>query len=287
MVWRILLSAFLVSVSVIGAGLALVACGSTNLGAKGNVRGISGEVTVSTEGKKQWTVSGSLPPGVCLEVAFIDETGKVIGTASVAVPGYVDIPDGSVGQNLRFFDCRELAGAPSPLAGGPLYSAGTHTAAPTQWHEMSYWALEPNVMSFDPWSNTIASARIRLPLGADPHEAMLALVGSGLGSPLGPDVEVQLLAQVIPTSGGALLRVSDNEPIVDFAMTWNGVLDYADLNGSNVKQVVLDHGWRMVQVAIPLADFDLSPQSWNGGEVTVLSASASTSFTSSAYYQVP
>jgi hypothetical protein len=66
--------------------------------------------------------------------------------------------------------------------------------------------------------------------------------------------------------GGELLKVSDDEPIVEFGRMGNGVADYTDLGGSDVRHVVLDHGWRMVQVPIPLANFHRSSQHANGGE---------------------
>lgn len=285
MVWRLLLSVTLAAVLAVGAGLAFGGCRSTDVGVKGDIGGVKGEITVNVQGKKEYHLTGSLPPGMCIELSFIDSTGAVIGSSTVGVPGYADIPDGAVGQNLRLVDCRAV------VAGNPVGStsadkgAGDHLPVPTQWHEMSYWPIDPDLVAFNPWSNTLAGVKIRVPAGVDPTEAMLALVGAGPGSVTGPDVEIDFFAQAVPSIAGARLLVADDEPIVSFDLTWNGVANYATLDTGNVTQFGAGNGWSVVQTAIPLSDFALGQYAWNGGTVEVQSASAQVPTSASALFQ--
>jgi hypothetical protein len=273
MVWRLLLAALVATVLSVASGLFLVSCASTDAGFKGEGFGVKVEITVNAQGKKQNQFTGSLPPGYCLQVTYIGRDGKVISTVNVDVPGYSDIPDGATGQTFNFVECRDTTGS-NPTSNGAALDAGTHAVAPFQWHELSYWAIDPDFTSFNPWSNTTAAVRLHLPAGVDPVQTMLDVIGAGPGAVVGSSVEVDFFSQAMPSSEGMRLIVADDEAIVDFDLTWNGVTKYATLGASNVTQYSIGNGWSVVQTTIPLSDISIGAAAWNGGTVTVRSASA-------------
>lgn len=265
MVWRLLLAGLVATVLSVTSGLFLVGCGSTGVAASGQVRGIKFEIVVNDQGEKVAQLSGSLPPGICLKVTFIGGDGKVISTATTGVPGYLPVPAGTVGHAYELVDCRTLTGAPVAMG---------HQVAPFLWHELMYVPVEPDFDVFNPFSNTMAAVRMKLPAGVEATDSLLALIEAGPGTPIGVDFEVDCFNQMVPGGNGARLLVSDNEPIVDFDLAWNGVEGYATLDSGNVTQYSAGNGWSVVQTKIPLADFAFGQPAWNGGTTTVLSAGA-------------
>lgn len=153
------------------------------------------------------------------------------------------------------------------------------------WHEFAYAPIKPDFTAFTPLSNTAAVVRMKLPAGIDPIESLIALIEAGPGAPTGANVEVEFFAQMLPSTGGARMIVADDEPIVAYDLKWNGIAGYADLTSGNVTQYSAGNGWSVVQTVIPLTDFDMGTVAWNGGTVTVQSASAPAPKTVTAEYQ--
>jgi hypothetical protein len=273
MVWRLLMSAMLACALTLGGGLVLAGCGSLEIGARGKGFGVEFEIYVNAQGKKEAKLTGSLPAGLCLKVTFLDADGAPLGSTTTEVPGTVEVPDGTKGFGVEFIDCRATAGTPMASVGASI-SAGSHQVAPTQWHEFNYWSIDPDFSGFNPWSNTTAAVRLHLPAGVDPLDAFLAILAAGPAAAVGPEVQIDYFAQMVPAPDGARLLVADDEPIVSFDLEWNGNPDYADLASSNVTQYGTGSGWSIVQTLIPAQDFSTGQFAWNGGTISVQSASS-------------
>jgi hypothetical protein len=106
----------LAAIAFVAAGaLTFWACSSPpTVGATVSCGPFTGSVVVGPGGEKSVDVDG--PSGICWKFTFVGADGADISTSTVAVPGHLQVPAGTVRMDFDRVPCPEppeLGGAPS------------------------------------------------------------------------------------------------------------------------------------------------------------------------------
>lgn len=234
-----------------------IACAGT--GTAVEVKGPGIGITVKHNVAK---FTGSLPPGKCLKVDFLDANGNPTGSATVALPGQCVIPAHSASGNLSIVDCPSVGSGPSGVAqrrSGPSQDIVDLFGFPV--------VLDTN--DGGRYSNAIYHFRVDVTTGGDAFSTIEPILLGGPGTPVPDNVDVVSFTQFVPDdAGGMLVRAADEAPFRTFRLDWNTHDAYADLaTGTNVVVSHPGNGWEVVEATVGAADI-LGLGSANTGETT-------------------
>jgi len=196
----------------------------------------------------QATFSGSLPPGKCLKVDFVNATGGSTGSATFALPGQCSVPEGTADAKFSIVDCPPSRGVvPGPLG----------RISPSQEVvEVFGFPIVFDANDGGRYSNAIYHFRVNVTGGSDAFQLIEPILLGGPGTPVPGNVEIVSFTQFLPNaSGGMQVRAADTAPFRMFQLEWNKEPGYADLaTQTNVVVSNPGNGWEVVEATVDAAD---------------------------------
>lgn len=222
---------------------------------------LEGRVTVTPAGEKVVEVDG--PSGLCWKITFIGANGADISSSTVAVPGSVQVPTGTVRIDYDPVPCPEPRDLAVPGSGtSPLPTA---RALPLpSWHDVYSYPLDASSMH-----GAICHARVWCGANQSASEILRPVVMAGPGAAVPPNVQIRFFVDSSSSPTGATLRVAARQPILDMNLTWNDVAGFADLaTGVNAVPGQLANGWFTVEFFVAESDVRMTPGSWNRAVMT-------------------
>ena len=210
---------------------------TVGLGPKG---GLAGSIAWSPDGTGRVVLNGTLPPGDCITLRLY---GPRAGEVPRVGPGKLPML-ATVGASVHTF---VVEIAPCAVREGRSAERVRVLVLP----------LNPDRVAFDPMRNSLFDGEVTVSRGGDPLQWVRPILHAGPGAPVGAGVEIRFYARVVPLADGARLQVADNEPLLDFALEWNGRTDYSGFAGGNALHDCAGNGWQVVETFLPRADFGL------------------------------
>ncbi|HTF86852.1 MAG TPA: hypothetical protein VK843_00465 [Planctomycetota bacterium] len=274
----------LASVLVIGA----FACKATmSLEAAANIAGQTGTAKISYDGRD--VKADELPGDSRADVRFFDAKGKELPPGAngvgenqrVAVPpgaSYCEVSGASSSTSCTGCTPPPGGGGGTMLEGGEVLAviavdvgaADAWTCAqsqdpdtdstgqsPGKW--VYVYTLKADLDGSSVWGNVSGSFTVQGTPSADEiHGLIEEILLRGHGAPVPAGVEVDTFVRILPEPLGARLRIADEtQSFSSMLMQWNGS-PYADL-GVNSSSYSAANGWQVIEVFIPIADFQVNP----------------------------
>jgi len=221
-------------------GLALFSCSTTgdvdvglNNGPLGNV---GAKVRWGSDGKPTFEFNGTLPPGMCLQVEWVDKDGNTVGTTGPQRPPIAGkVPDGATIFVATVVECP----AESPEDGPAVQPA---RELRPYWITRRYWiaSLMPDLVNFNLDRNTTLVADVVHPYWFTPITLLRAVAVTGFSQPIPSNMHVVHYQAVDPITG--TLFFGSSNPYTAAAV---------EINGSQhpgIVQAHLSNGWYMAAV---------------------------------------
>ncbi|HUR28793.1 MAG TPA: hypothetical protein VM509_11445 [Planctomycetota bacterium] len=271
--------------------LGVIACKSTlNLEADASIAGQHVEVKVTYDGRD--VKAEKLPANKRADVKFFDAQGRSIdpGATGVGEGDRVPVPAGAsyceVSGASSASSCTGCAAQGGGGGGGggmldsnePLcaqadagakQSLSPNSPGATKW--VHVFTLDPDIDSSSVWNNVAASFTLQgNPSASEIHQSIEPMLRGGHGTPVPAGVEVDTFVRMFGEALGGRMFVADvTAGFSSLSMTWNGA-PYATLGDGNTRTFPAPNGWQVIEIFVPLGNFNVSPAGGSSNSVDLL-----------------